>query len=131
MKSRGVSLVEVLLVVAAVGFLTLLLANLPNSIKLVGFSDHQSLAREVAAKSVEDIRSIPYANLANGTFSISDSRLSSLPTGSGSKVIADCAAPICTQGESAKQVTVTISWKEGGKTRNIILKTIVAEGGLK
>jgi len=130
MKNRGMSLIEVLLVVAAVGFLILLLGNLPNSIKLVGYSGHQSLAREIAIKAIEDTRALPYANLANGSFTLADPRISSLPSGFATKLIEDCSLTICTQGEIAKQVAITISWKEGPDLKNVNIETIIAEGGL-
>lgn len=125
------SLVEVLLVVATVGLLTLMLANLPNSFRLVSYSGHQSLAREVAIKSIEDIRQTPYANLSNGDVDLADPRIRQLPSGSGTKSIADCDPTVCTQGEIAKQVTITISWKENGSPKNLVIKTLVTDGGLK
>lgn len=129
-SQRGVSLIEVVLALAALGFLALLVVNIPTSIRLIGESRHQSLAREIMSKQIEDTRNTTYANLADGTQNISDSRMSSLPGSSGTILIGPCPANICTQGETAKQVTVTLSWKEGQNPVTVNLKTIIASGGL-
>ena len=127
---RGVSLVELLLVVIVVGVIVFLLANLPNAMNLINKSKHLSMAREIAAKQIEDKRSISYINLVNDTLAISDSRINLLPDGSGTVVVADCDVLICTQGESAKQVSVTVSWKDNNKLQKVSLETLIAEGGL-
>ncbi|MBI4038189.1 hypothetical protein HY387_00850 [Candidatus Daviesbacteria bacterium] len=130
MNSRGVSLIEILLVTVLVGFLVLLIGNLPNSINLIGKANHQSLAREIATKQIEDKRAISFVNLANGETVITDSRINLLPSGSGSVLVEDCNPLICTQGENTKQITVKVSWKNEGKNQEISLKTLISEGGL-
>ena len=131
-KERGVSLVELLLVVAAIGFLILLVSNLPNAINLIGRARHQSLAREIASKSIEDTRAIAFANLADGTTNLTDSRVNLLPSGSGARIIEPCNPNVCTGGEASKvkQVAVTLTWKEAGKTQTVKLQTLISEGGL-
>lgn len=131
MKQKGVTLIELLLVVVAVGFLVVLLASIPNSLNLVSKSRHESLAREILTKQIEDQRALQYANLGNGTTSITDSRLPLLSAGSGTILIEDCdTVNICKNNEVAKQVTVTVVWKGGGKDQKLELKTIIAQGGL-
>lgn len=127
---KGTSLVELIMVFAVVGFLILLLGNLPSSIGLIGKSRYQGIAREIVSKQIEDKRVILYANLANGTENITDSRLSILPSGQGTILTSDCSPSVCTQGENAKELTVSLSWKDGPDTKTITLKTIIAEGGL-
>ncbi len=127
---RGLSLVELLIVVASVGMMVLLIANIPSSINLIDKSKHQSIAREIATKAVEDTRAISFANLANGVSQIVDSRLSSLPFGSGSRDIEDCDPQICTNNEATKQLTVTVAWKEAGKDVSYSVKTLISQGGL-
>lgn len=129
-NQRGVSLIESLLVVVIVALIVFLMANLPNAMNLVSKSKHLSLAREIAAKQIEDKRSINYTNLVNDTSAISDSRISLLPGGSGTVIVADCDVLICTSGESVKQVSVTVSWKDNNKPQTIILSTFMGEGGL-
>lgn len=127
---RGVSLIESILVVAVVGFTIILLANLPNAIGLVNKSRHLSLAREIAAKEIEDRRNISYINLVNDETAITDSRISLLPSGNGQVIVTDCDPLICANLEDIKQVTVTLQWKEGSKDQSVSLKTFIGEGGI-
>ena len=129
-NDRGVSLVEILLVIASVSFLMLLMANIPNSISLIGQVKRVSLALQIAQKQIEDRRNVVFLNLANGTSAITDSRIHSLPEGGGSVLIDDCGPLICTQSEVAKQISVTVSWKESGKDKDVKLQTLISEGGL-
>lgn len=126
---RGVSLIELLLVVTTVGFLILLIGNLPNAINLVGRAQRQSLAREIASKQIEDKRAVSFTNLANGTHNVSDSRLTSLRFGVGEVVVSDCDITVCTNGEVAKVVEVIITWQESS-TQTVKLSTLISEGGL-
>lgn len=130
MKEQGVSLVEILLVMALVGFLVLIIANLPNSIGLIGKANHQSQALKIASKAIEDKRAVSFANLASGTSPLSDSRLNNLPQGAGQVAVEDCDVTVCTQGEIAKKITATVIWKESGQNQQVNLQTLVAEGGL-
>lgn len=131
MKSQvGVSLIESLMVIAMVGIIVILLANLPNAFNLVNKSKHISLAREIAAKQVEDKRATSFVNLANGNSQIIDSRMSLLPNSSGTVLVEDCNIQICTNGENIKQITVTINWQDNAKTQTISLKTFIGEGGI-
>lgn len=130
-SNSGFSLVEILLVVLIVGFIALLLGNIPSSLKLTGNSNHQSLAKQIATEQMDNLRLKTYANLANGTTNISDPRLSSLLASTGTITIADCAPPTCLSNEKAKTVNVYISWNEGSKNTNIQFDTLISEGGLK
>lgn len=127
---QGMSLVETLMVVVAVGFIIILLANLPNSLNLIAKSKHLSLAREIAAKQIEDKRAVTYINLANGTSAISDTRLQSLPSGAGILEVEECSVEICTNSEALKHIKVTVSWIDNLKEQSISLETFVGEGGL-
>lgn len=130
MNEKGVSLVESLLVVVVVAVMVFLMANLPNAMNLINKSKHLSLAREIASKQIEDKRSLSFTNLANDSADISDSRISLLPGGSGSVVVADCEVQVCTNGEHVKQITVTVNWNDNNKQQTITLKTLIGEGGL-
>lgn len=127
---KGVSLIELLLVIVVIASAVFLLANLPNALGLVNRSKHLSLAREIAAKQIEDKRSISYTNLVNDTSNIVDARISILPQGSGTVTVADCEASICTNGEHVKKVSVTISWKDNNKNQTMTLTTFIGEGGI-
>ena len=129
-NKKGSSLAESLLVVAMIGIIIFLMANLPNALLLVTKSKHLSLVREVAAKQIEDKRAVSYVNLVNGTTTISDSRLSLLPNGSGIVSVEDCDVSICTNSEHVKKITATINWKDNNKTQTASLTTFIGEGGL-
>ncbi|MBI4038613.1 hypothetical protein HY384_01500 [Candidatus Daviesbacteria bacterium] len=129
-SQKGTSLTELLLVVVVVGVIIVLMANLPNAVGLITKSYHLSLVREIVAKQIEDKRTISFVNLVNGTSAIADSRFSLLPAGVGTVVVEDCSVQICTNGESLKKITVTVSWKESNKVQTASLDTFIGEGGI-
>lgn len=129
--SKGFTLIEVILVLGIVGLMVLLITNLPSSINLNSNSNYQSLAKQIASKQLEDLRLQTYENLANGTQPVQDTRLSKLPQGSGTIVVDDCSAEICTQGEQLKTATVTINWFEKTSTTSATFTTMIGLGGLK
>lgn len=130
LKEYGESLLEVLLVVVLVGVIVILLANLPNAMNLINKSNHLSVAKEIAAKQIEDKRAMNYANLVNDSVAIVDSRISHLPSGSGLVLIEDCPVLICTNAEHIKQITVSVTWKDNNKTQKTELRTFIGEGGI-
>lgn len=129
-SEKGVSLIESLLVVVVVASIVFLISSLPNALTLVSKSRHLSLAREIAAKQIEDKRMISYDNLVSDESPISDSRLNLLPQGSGVVIVEDCNLSICELGEAVKQVTAEVIWQDNNKPQSVILKTMISEGGL-
>lgn len=132
-KTSGFSLVELLLVVVAVGILVALMGSIPNSVGLITRSKHQSLAREIALKQIEDKRAITYANLTNTSPTgdpFSDSRLNLLPSGAGKITIKDCDPVLCTNSEELKEINIEVTWTEAGKLQIIKIQSMIAKGGL-
>ena len=129
-SQKGTSLVELLLVIIVIGSSVFLIANLPNALALVKKSKHLSIAQEIAAKQIEDKRSMNYSNLVNDTSNISDSRLSLLPAGAGTVAVADCDPIICTNSEHIKKITVSVTWTDNAKAQTVILNTFIGEGGI-
>lgn len=127
---KGVSLVETLLVVLAIGFIVILLAFLPNALGLIAKSQKLSLSREIAVKQIEDKRAISYINLADGLTAISDARISLLPQGAGTTEVRSCAVEICINSEPIKHIIVTVSWIDDLKEQTQMLETFIGEGGL-
>lgn len=140
---RGVSLIESLLVIVILGSLVFLMANIPNALILMTKSKHLSLAREIAAKQIEDTRMVDYISLSLGSSAIVDSRLSFLPQGSGTVIVGVrneatedpddwiiCDPSVCTDEEELKQIKVTVNWVDNNKPQVLTLDTIAAPGGI-
>jgi competence protein ComGC len=129
---KGVTLMELLIVITTIGMLTFLLASIPNSLALISRSDHISIAREIAVKQVDDRRAMPYDNLQideNGV-DIVDYRMSRFPNGVGKVYIKPCDIQVCPSDEQVKQITVSISWTEAGQEQNVEITTLISENGL-
>ena len=128
---QGFSLIEVVLVVMIVGLTLVLFSNLPNSLNLIGISDHTSLAKDIATKQIEFERLRGFSVLVDGTSSISDPRIANLPTGSATSVVEPCPSDIYKKNESIKKVTVTVSWQDKGQPKSVSLVTLISQGGLQ
>lgn len=129
-SGRGASLVESLLVVVMLGFIVMLLANLPAALGLIQKSRHLSLAREIASKEIENKRQTNYENLTAGSVNITDLRIYLLPAGSGAVLTENCDPAVCTNSEDIKRITVTVNWKQGNKPQQVVLGTFIGRGGL-
>lgn len=128
---KGFSLVEIIMAVFITGIMVLVIANIPQVIRLVTGTRYESNVREVAAKKIEDIRLAGYDNLANGSTTISDSKLNALTNVSGSTLIEECPLELCINGELAKKVTITFTWTENTEPKRFSVTTLVAKGGLR
>lgn len=129
-SEHGESLIEILLVIVTLGFIVLLVSNIPNAISLIQRSKYLGLAREIAVKQLEEKRQMPFSSLVNDSTNISDPRISLIPKALGSVVTEDCDISVCTNSENIKQVTVTVAWTENNKQKQVLLKTLIGEGGL-
>ena len=130
-SQAGFSLVEMVVVIAIAGMIVLFLVNIPSSLGLIGGSKQESTVNQIINKKIEDLRSLGFDNIANGTTTISDSRLSSLPNSSSEVIIEDCPPNICTGNESIKKVSVKVSWTASGKPKSVEVKTLISQGGLQ
>lgn len=130
MKNKGVSLIELILVVIAVAILALLISSLPGAIASIRKSGNTSTAREIVSKQIDTLRKQPYANLSNGTNNFTDTALLNLPFSTATYEIEDCPLEICSLGEEAKTVKVKVNWIESGDTKTVELSTLLIEGGL-
>lgn len=131
LKDKGFSLIEVLVALFITGAIVLVIANIPNVLSLVKGSQSESKVREVAAKKIEDIRLSGYDNLANGSTALTDSKLNSLTSVTGVVLTEDCPVELCTSGELAKKITITITWTENTEPKRFSVTTLVAKGGLR
>lgn len=129
--AAGFSLVEVIIAIFLIGAIVLVIANIPQAIRLITSSQSESKVREVAAKKLEDTRLTGYDNLATGISNFSDPRLNSLAAVSAVTAVDVCPLTICPGGESVKQVTISIDWSENGADKNFQVVTLIGKGGLK
>lgn len=133
LNNRGFMLLEIIMVVLMVGLTVGLIYNIPPTLNLISVSNRYNLAKSIASSQMENLRLKGFENLgSNGTFVVTDSRLSKLPSSTGEILIEDCPGEICSNGESdIKKVTVSIRWQEAIQTKKLDLVTLVSSGGLK
>lgn len=127
----GISLIEIVVTMMVIGFVILLITNVPQAIRLITNSNHESLAKDIVSKQIEDLRNQGYSLLSNGTTTINDSRLNQLPTSSSSVIVSSCSVAICPNNEHTKQVEVKVTWSDQGKIGNVDVYTLISEGGLQ
>lgn len=130
MKENGISLIEIILVIAVVIALALLLGTLPSSISSINKSRHTSIAREIATREIEYLKKQPYENLLEGVNPFTDSSLNSLSKNNASYEIKPCSALICTYNEDMKEVKVSVAWDEAGEPVKVELTTLIYAGGV-
>lgn len=125
-------MIELVLVVAAIGFLALLIGNLPSSISSINHSRHLSLARDIASKEVDFLRKETYSGLTATTDPVpfTDPALGELSQPTAVYEVTDCSSEVCTNDEKIKNIKVKISWNEQGDKKTVELATLIAEGGL-
>ncbi len=119
----GYTIIEIVIGLLIVGLsLTIYQVSL-NTVQLNKQAKYQDLALRIANSKIEELRAEPYSALpASGTFS--HALLTDLPSGQG-------AMTVDTYNDGMKEVTVTVYWQSGTATRNVSLKTLMAEiGGL-
>ncbi|MDO8498446.1 MAG: type II secretion system protein [bacterium] len=131
-QEKGSTLVEIILVILMVGFLALLIANLPSSLSSINKSRHTSEAKDIVSRQIENLRKQGFTNLnlTDGETAFPDTDLSNLSSGSAVYKVENCPSEVCQQSEEAKKVTVKVSWNESGDAKSVELVTIVSEGGL-
>ncbi len=122
---RGFSLIEAVLAVGLLGVILVIFQGTLRNMPLIKYAKNQDLALKIASSELESLRAGGYAALpVSGTFS--DPLISSLPSGAG-------AVTVTAYNAETKQVIVTVSWREEGRTSDssVALTTLVTEiGGL-
>jgi len=130
-KDSGFSLVELVITIFLLGAIVLVVANIPNAIRLITTSQSESKVREVAANRIEDLRLAGFDTLANGTTTINDSRLKGLTSLNAVTTITDCPLTLCPSGEQVKKVALSFSWSENNSPKSLQIVTLIAKGGLR
>lgn len=115
---------EVIISMAALIALFALYTAALNTMTATKKLRYQNVAYHVANKKMEELRGTSFASLP-GSGSISDTMLGQIPTGSGSFAVADYAG-----FTGLKEITVTVTWTEGGLAKQVQLKTLAGAGGI-
>lgn len=127
----GISVTEIVIVIALAGAIVIVLANLPATLGLIGQSNHQAVANQIIEKKIENLRSLGYVNLGNGSSTINDNRLLNLPYSTSEVLIEDCPETICTNGELVKKISIKVGWIESKGDKEVQVVTFISEGGLQ
>lgn len=120
---KGFSIIEVIasICIISVGLLALysvFTLALSMSIR----NKHTTIAYQNMNKSMEETRAITYNSLTNGT---TTQVISDLPSGNLTKIISNYNGDI-----KIKQIAITVTWREKGRTENVTASTLATGGGL-
>jgi prepilin-type N-terminal cleavage/methylation domain-containing protein len=123
-SSKGFTLLEMVFSIAIVAVILVMLGALVQTLPLIALAKNKDLALKIARNEIESLRAGGYGNLpSSGSFS--NSLLSSLPSGTGTRTITVYNA-------ETKEVLVSVSWVEQGvTTHSVSLTTLITDiGGL-
>lgn len=122
--AKGFSLIEVIIALAIVLTTLTVFGVALSSVPLTKNARSQNLAYHIGAKKVEELRNTPFDSLpAGGAFT--DPGFSDLEGASGIFTIANYSG-----SSSIKQIVVTVFWTDSGKTRSVVLETLMSDKGL-
>lgn len=127
---QGLSLIELLLVIAAVSILGILIASFPSAIASINKSRHISIAKDIASREIDVLRKQTYDSLSNGTSLFTDENLPILNQASATYDIEDCQPSVCGNEEEIKQVKVKVAWNELGDDKVVSISTLIGKGGI-
>lgn len=123
-STAGFTLIETVVTIFLIAVIVAVYAAMTNIVTLNRDVQHQGLAVRIAASELDLLRHNGYSSLpASGTFT--SSQLANLPQGAGALTVTNYNA-------KTKQVAVTVSWQDPGKSaRSVSLTTLItATGGL-
>jgi prepilin-type N-terminal cleavage/methylation domain-containing protein len=123
--SRGFTVLEMTFSIAIIAIILVMLGALIQTLPLIALTKNQDLALKIARNEIESLRALGYDSLpSSGSFS--NTLLSSLPSGAGTRTITAYNA-------DTKEVLVTVSWvaEQGGTNHSVSLTTLITDiGGL-
>lgn len=118
---KGFTLIEVLITIFIIGSLIALVGAMFSFISLTRDTKYEDIALRIATNQLESIRAAGYDN-AVASSSLSDTLLTSLPSGSASSTIA-------TFNAKTKQVTVGVAWSKNNQIRTLSISTLLTQTG--
>ena len=122
MRSRGFTLIEILIAVFLIASLVALYGAALHSTTLTKNARYEGIAMRIAQGKLDDLRAGSYAALPeSGEFS--DTQLGMLPASGATMTVAD-------YNSKTKRVTVTVSWQaQNSPARDYSLTTLITEIG--
>ena len=124
-KQAGFTVVELLIAIAVVGILVPTLAGLVNTLnRLNDRARDLNIVNSLAENKTESLRSMGFTALSDGSTSFT----AELPTTLGSPKSASYV--ISTPNTGIKQVDMTITYNDHGKTQTMRYRTYVGELGV-
>ena len=122
-RQSGISLMEVIISMVMIAVLFILYTSAMNTVAHTRKLRYENLAYHVANKKMEELRNTAVASLPSSG-SISDSMLTSIPSGEGSFTVADYAG-----FSGLKEIVVTVTWNDG-VSKQFQIKTLAGDGGI-
>lgn len=123
-KAKGFTLVEVLLTLVFSTTLAILLLTAASTLIQTHRSNLQTIAARIATKEIETLRNTSFASLPSSG-SISDSDLAKLPSGTGTRTMANYQS-----SADIKQATVSVYWVQNGLSQSLNLSTLIYRFGI-
>ncbi len=122
-KQKGFSVIEVIIALFIFAVVLLIYSAATNTVVLNRTAKNKQLAFRIADTEMEKLRYTAYGSLpASGN--ISDSLLSSLPSGAESITVSN-------YNTKAKRIDVNVTWQDPGNvSRTVTLTTIRTQGGI-
>jgi len=123
MPQRGFTLLEVLIALFIVGASIGLYAAVLGVFSVTRTSEHKAVALRIAEHELAQLRAAGYSSLPSST-TFTDTQFSLLPAGATSTLA------VTVVNASTKQVVVSVSWSEPGKsTSTVSVGTLLTQNG--
>jgi prepilin-type N-terminal cleavage/methylation domain-containing protein len=122
-KSKGFSLIEVLIALVILAIALLALAGLMvTTTKNNSFGNHMTEAATLAQDKLEELRVSPWASIANGNDAVPGSTGITYTRNWNVSILANPNPP---PNDLEKSVTITVSWNDG-INRSISLLSVIS-----
>lgn len=123
---KGFSLVEFMIAISILAIGLLAVAGLQSTaIRGNLLSKGTTSAILLAEKKMEEFKNTPFASLTNGTFQDPSNPLTDIG-GSGGRFNRSWTISTYSGSANMKQITITITWTEGGLSKSTSLDTVIS-----